>query len=175
MNVCCDRMAAVSAEGRFTIEAACDRLAVFSHDDRLNVSAVYDFFKPKGPKAAWAGIVWNASVALKHAFIIWLGANKCKLLIKDKMKFLDIDRTCIFCGLVEEMEHHIFFSCPLSYSVWEKIRSWLGLKRSMSTLPSVLKWIKKEAWGTFWQSKVKRIALTSTVYRLWTTRNRRIF
>lgn len=45
----------------------------------------------------------------------------------------------------------------------------------MSTLAIALKWMKKENRGTSWLSKAKRVALASTVYYIWLTRNRMIF
>ncbi|XP_022853499.1 uncharacterized protein LOC111374969 [Olea europaea var. sylvestris] len=70
---------------------------------------------------------------------------------------------------------HLFFKCFFTSKIWGNVRQWLGIKRSMTTLVSALKWLKKEAHGTSWLSKVKRIALASTVYYIWLTWNRKIF
>ena len=45
----------------------------------------------------------------------------------------------------------------------------------MLTLYSGLKWLKKKARGTSWNSKVKKIAFACTVYYVWLTRNMFIF
>ncbi|XP_052203952.1 uncharacterized protein LOC127809227 [Diospyros lotus] len=110
----------------------------------------------------------------KHAFTLWLAA-KAKLLTRDRLLYLDIDRNCALCGTDVETNSHLFFQCPFSKSVWGSIREWLGLSRLMSTIPSALKWLKKEARGSSWQAKVKRSALACTVYYLCNTRNRKIF
>ncbi|XP_022860943.1 uncharacterized protein LOC111381398 [Olea europaea var. sylvestris] len=102
-------------------------------------------------------------------------AAQSKLLTKDKLLFLDIDRRCVFCGLFEETCDHLFFKCSFTSSLWGSIRRWLGITRSMSTLAIALKWMKKENRGTSWLTKTKRVALASTVYYIWLTRNRKIF
>lgn len=96
-------------------------------------------------------------------------------LTKDKLHYLDINRNCALCEEKAEMGYHLFFECSLSSIVWWNIRHWPGIKIFMSTIAIFLKWIKKEARGTSWRSEAKRIALMSTVYYLWLTRNRKIF
>ncbi|XP_022853426.1 uncharacterized protein LOC111374897 [Olea europaea var. sylvestris] len=125
-------------------------------------------------KVAWTEIIWNSYITPKHAFILLLGARS-KLLTKDKLKHLNIDRRYIFCGVDEETECHLFFSCPISFAILGHVRDWLGIRRSMSTRPSALKWIKKEVQWTTWHSKAKWIALASTIYHLWMACNRDIF
>ncbi|XP_022855080.1 uncharacterized protein LOC111376355, partial [Olea europaea var. sylvestris] len=98
-----------------------------------------------------------------------------KLLTKDKLLYLDIDRKCIFCGGFEETCEHLFFKCSFTSSLWGSIRRWLGITRSMTTLAMALKWLKKEARGTSWLSKAKRVALATKVYYIWLTRNRKLF
>lgn len=88
---------------------------------------------------------------------------------------LDIDRTCILCWSQVKTCQHLFFQCAITSCIWHVIRKWLGIRRSMTTLPSTLKWMKKEAQGTSWQSKAKKIALAHTVYQTQMTRNRKIF
>ncbi|KAI3458729.1 hypothetical protein Pfo_015392, partial [Paulownia fortunei] len=86
-----------------------------------------------------------------------------------------IDGTCNLCNRELENHQHLFFKCSISYNIWKQIRDWIGIKREMSNINSALKWIKKEAGGTLWHNKAKKIALACTVYQIWTTRNRKIF
>lgn len=98
-----------------------------------------------------------------------------KLLTRDRLHFLEIDPKCCLCAHMDESTEHLFFSCSFTRSVWERIRAWVGLRRAMSTLHIVMKWIKKESRGTSWHNKAKRIALVSTVYHIWMARNKMIF
>ncbi|XP_022897681.1 uncharacterized protein LOC111411376 [Olea europaea var. sylvestris] len=130
-------------------------------------------YRLRGTKKFWAADVWKAYITLKHSFLLWLGAQS-KLLAKYKLLFLDIDRMCEFCGHKEEMVHRLFFECS-SLRHYGEILLWLGIRKSMSTLASALKWLKKETRVTSWLSMAKRIALASTVYYIWLTCNRKIF
>lgn len=134
----------------------------------------YDFFRPSAPRLVWASLVWSAYITPKHAFILWLGI-KGKLNTKNRLVFLDVDQTCAFCSTHNETVQHLFFGCNLSASVWNCIRGWLGINRAMTTIDSAIKWLKKEARGTAWFNKAKKIALACTVYHLWTARNAKIF
>ncbi|XP_022878613.1 uncharacterized protein LOC111396409 [Olea europaea var. sylvestris] len=122
----------------------------------------------------WTREVWRSFITPKHAFILWLGAQS-KLLTKYRLPYLDIDKNCVFCERHLETGQHLFFQCSFASSIWMKIKVWTGIRRSMTTIPSALKWMKKEARGTSWQSKSKSIALASTVYHIWMARNRKVF
>ncbi|XP_022878612.1 uncharacterized protein LOC111396408 [Olea europaea var. sylvestris] len=157
-----------------THDAAVHKLSNWSYGGRFCNSAAYDFFRPRGTKLIWASSVWNTFVTPKRVFILWL-ATKSKLLTKDRLHYLQIDHNCCFCERMEETACHLFFNCPFTKSVWHIICAWVGIRRLMSTLPSALKWIKKESKGKSWHNKLKRIAFSSTVYHVWMARNRNIF
>lgn len=119
---------------------------------------------PNFDYGSWTVEVWRSYITPKNSFILWLGAQS-KLLTKDRLMHLDIDRTCILCWSQVKTCQHLFFQCAITSCIWHVIRKWLGIRRSMTTLPSTLKWMKKEAQGTSWQSKAKKIALAHTVYQ----------
>lgn len=155
-------------------QAACQKLTEWIHGDNIRIAEAYDYFRPKGEKIVWAKDVWSSYIPPKLSFILWLSA-KTKLLTKDRLQFLEIDNRCILCQDLSESVQHLFFQCSMSREIWGHIKRWLGITRAMSTIPSALKWIKKEGHGTSWQCKAKKIALASTVYHIWTARNRLIF
>ena len=45
----------------------------------------------------------------------------------------------------------------------------------MKTLKTAVKWMIKEARGTSFLAKIKRISLACTVYHIWGARNKKIF
>lgn len=157
-----------------SVDAAVQVMESWKDGGSINLLHAYNYFRPKGPRKIWSRDVWNAAVPPKHGFTLWLGM-KSKLLTKDNLQFLDIDRTCSLCGASEETHQHLFFQCEISSRIWGQIKDWMGLRRSMSTLASALKWLKKEARGSPWQSKAKRVALACTVYYIRSALNRLIF
>ena len=118
--------------------------------------------------------MWAACITPKHPFIVWLTV-KSKLLTRDKLIYLDIDRACVFYNSVKESNEHLFFNCQFWSSIWDHIKLWLGIRRDMSTIHNTLKWLKKEARRTSWRNKEKYIVFSCTVYCIWNARNRFIF
>ncbi|KAI5653645.1 hypothetical protein M9H77_30832 [Catharanthus roseus] len=51
------------------------------------------------------------------------------------------------CGANEEDLPHLFFACSFTADVWNNIRRWAGLWKSMTTIISGLKWLMKESRG----------------------------
>ncbi|KAL2224528.1 UNVERIFIED_CONTAM: hypothetical protein Sindi_3110300 [Sesamum indicum] len=82
---------------------------------------------------------------------------------------------CSLCINTKESARHLFFECPFSSFVWSRIRHWIGISRTMSTLQSATKWLKKEKIGSSVQNKARHLALACTVYTLWRHRNEVIF
>ncbi|KAI3467964.1 hypothetical protein Pfo_024627 [Paulownia fortunei] len=125
-------------------------------------------------KKVWAKEIWRNSLTPKHSFIVWLCA-KSRILTKDRIKFLETDGICTLCERDYETAQHLFFGCPFTREIWNRIRGWLGIDTSMSTIHSALKWLKKEYRSNSWQNSAKKSAFACTVYQIWNTRNRKIF
>jgi len=157
-----------------SVSAAINLLESWRDGDSIKIQQAYNYFRPKGMRKMWAKDVWNVAVPPKHAFTLWLSA-KSKLLTKDNLLFLNIDRACGLCGTSEESHQHLFFQCTVTSRIWGQIKAWMGMHRSMSTLASSFKWLKKEARGSSWLCKAKRVAFACTVYYIWAARNRQIF
>ncbi|KAL0395453.1 UNVERIFIED_CONTAM: hypothetical protein Slati_4511500 [Sesamum latifolium] len=75
----------------------------------------------------------------------------------------------------QESARHLFFECSFSDYVWSHIQHWVGISRSMSTLLSTVKWLKKEKTGSSVLNKARHIALAYTVHSPWRHRNEVIF
>jgi len=157
-----------------SIDAASSKLSSWATGSSLATAKAYEYFRIKGTKKSWAKEVWATCNTPKHSFIVWL-AVKSKLLTRDNLSYLAIDRTCPLCISVEESVEHLFFSCHFCSSVWDHVKRWLGIRRAMSSIRSSLRWLKKEARGTSWRNKAKLIAFSCTVYCIWNARNRFIF
>ncbi|XP_022871917.1 uncharacterized protein LOC111391015 [Olea europaea var. sylvestris] len=59
--------------------------------EKFSTKIAYNFFRLKGTFKPWGTEVWKSCITPKHSFILWLGAQS-KVLTKDKLLFLDIDR-----------------------------------------------------------------------------------
>lgn len=93
----------------------------WSASEKFSIKMAYDFFRPRGTKKIQAADVWRPCITPKHSFFLWLGVQS-KLLTKDKLQFLDIDRNCVFCGHMAETGCQLFFECSFTSSIQGNIR-----------------------------------------------------
>lgn len=101
-----------------SMQAVIQRLADWSTEGKLIMSKSYEYFRSKGTNKTWVADVWKPFITPKYSFIPWLSAQS-RLLIKDKLQHLEIDRSCVFCGVNEESGKHLFFDYLFSNETWE--------------------------------------------------------
>ena len=162
----------IASEG--TEQAAIQKLNQWSINGELQSKLAYDHFRPRGNNLKWPKIIWNSNAIPKQAFIFWLGM-KGRLLTKERLHDPNLEKTCSLCRAEDESIDHLFFQCLFVRQVWSKVKNWLGFHRSLTTLKAAVKWVIKEARGTGFQEKMKKLALASTTYFLWEARNLIIF
>ncbi|XP_011083922.1 uncharacterized protein LOC105166312 [Sesamum indicum] len=155
-------------------EAAIVEMTRWSTPKGLQTSRAYEYFRPKLARQPWKAAIWKAFIPPKYSFILWLGLRG-RLATRDRLGFLQEEDLCSLCINTKESAKHLFFECPFSNFVWARIRHWIGINRTMSTLQSAVKWLKKEKTGSSVQNKARHLALACTVYTLWRQRNEVIF
>ncbi|KAL2232350.1 UNVERIFIED_CONTAM: Retrovirus-related Pol polyprotein from type-2 retrotransposable element R2DM [Sesamum indicum] len=155
-------------------EAAIEQMTRWSTPKGLQTLKAYEYFRPKLARQPWKAAIWKAFIPPKYSFILWLGLHG-RLATRDRLGFLQEEDLCSLCINTKESAKHLFFECPFSNFVWSRIRHWLGINRTMSTLQSAVKWLKKEKTGFSVQNKARHLALACTVYTLWRQRNEVIF
>ncbi|KAL2246258.1 UNVERIFIED_CONTAM: hypothetical protein Sindi_2894000 [Sesamum indicum] len=155
----------------FNFHPKCEKLKITKG---LQMSKAYEYFRSKLARQPWKAAIWKAYIPPKYSFILWLGLRG-RLATRDRLGFLQEEDLCSLCINTKESAKHLFFECPFSNFVWSRIRHWLGINRTMSTLQSAVKWLKKEKIGSSVQNKARHLALACTVYTLWRHRNEVIF
>lgn len=134
----------------------------------------YDWFRPRGEKRLWHRFVWKEHVPPKYSFTTWQ-ALKGRLPTRDRLGYLNIDQQCPLCLSGTESVDHLFFKCDKTRAVWREIKTWLGLRRIITTIPSAIKWIGKERSGVAVIRKARSLALISMVSLVWRARNAFVF
>ncbi|XP_013617871.1 PREDICTED: uncharacterized protein LOC106324453 [Brassica oleracea var. oleracea] len=66
-----------------------------------------------------ASSTWEQGVP-RFSFILWL-AVKNRLSTGDRMRVWGIQQGCVLCGERDETRDHLFFACPYSFTVWDKL------------------------------------------------------
>ena len=132
----------------------------------------YEYLRPKGTPVPWVHVVWESWCLPRHSFILWLTLLK-RLRTKNRLRFIDIDVSCVFCQDHEESHAHLFFACNWTSTLWMKVKSWLRLNRGMTTINSAVRGLHLK--GKAAVTRMKRVSLSIVVYLIWEERNRRVF
>jgi len=103
---------------------------------------------------------------------MWLALHK-RLRTKDKLHFVDIDVSCVFCQDHEESHSHLFFACRWTSLLWMKVKSWLRLNRGITTINSSVRGLHLK--GKTAVTRMKKVSLSIVVYLIWEERNKRVF
>ncbi|XP_075474412.1 uncharacterized protein LOC142505350 [Primulina tabacum] len=137
------------------------------------IARAYDYFiKAKG-KWPWKPILDKSCIIPKHRFVLWLLAHS-KLMTRDRLGFLQ-DRKCVLCAEVDETITHIFFQCKVSKLIWDNVRNWLCMDKTMASPTSILRAFRGIYKGNSLLAKMRVTALAATVYHVWNLRNRIMF
>ncbi|GFZ16285.1 hypothetical protein Acr_25g0006940 [Actinidia rufa] len=157
-----------------SVERTITRVNQWASDGKFHSKLAYEFFRPRSAKITWPKFVWHAPIIPRHSFILWLGL-KDRLLTKNKLQRSIDDLSCPLCRAENETLDHLFFHCRIGNQIGANVKSWLGISRAIHTLKAAVKWMIKEARGTGFPAKIKRIALACTVYYIWEARNKSLF
>ncbi|GAA0183545.1 hypothetical protein LIER_31086 [Lithospermum erythrorhizon] len=142
---------------------------------RLDTSLVYNVMRVSHGSRPWMRLIWRNFIPPKYSFTLWLSCRK-RLATRDSLAFMNLeDVSCVFCRDAAESCAHLFFACPFSLAIWNHIRTWLGIRRQMSTLESAIKWVKKEHGGKSLRSRALLLAFCIVVHEIWRARNAAAF
>ncbi|XP_060170686.1 uncharacterized protein LOC132601625 [Lycium barbarum] len=118
----------------------------------------------------------NNQGCLRWIFIHYLAISG-RLATKDRLiKWsINCNPTCPLCENWPESNNHLFFQCPVTHEVWEKILTWQGIQRHIYTWDQEQRWANKHAHGNNARAEIYRMALSGCIYYTWQDRNMRVF
>ncbi|XP_020258446.1 uncharacterized protein LOC109834839 [Asparagus officinalis] len=162
-----------------TLEYTCKQRKPMDQVDtwnsKIQLSDLYDAISPVSTLVPWFGTVWESSNYPRHSFISWLAIQN-RLLTQDRLirrGIININ-CCRFCSGSESRDH-LFFECCYSSDVWVKVMNWLQFRWRSCKWDQVLNWFCSKLRGRGFKQKLKKLALTSTIYSIWNERNTRVF
>lgn len=141
------------------------------------VSSGYKWLQGEGRKEPAAAIIWSRVNVPKHAFITWL-VWKGKLWTRDRLLQLNIpilDAGCCLCSDQLETTEHLFFQCPFSAEILEKMIQWLGIRTVSVNMARWKKEIMQICRKTRFRKQIVYATLVACIYGIWEERNNRIF
>lgn len=157
-----------------SIHGAKQLLSSWYKNGRFSTSLAYDWLRVKHDRKPWMTLIWKSYVPPKYSFILWL-AMRGRLNTKDIWFEQPEDISCVFSKRSKNSISHFLFQCTFVKSIWNKLRSWLNIRRPMNTLLSTVKWIKKEYRGALFKSKAMLLTFAVMVYTIWNYRNKTLF
>jgi hypothetical protein len=83
--------------------------------------------------------------------------------------------SCIFCLQQTKDEKHIFFSCPFSKEVWNKILSWLGTSLQTGVQGRDHFLLFGDLFKMKDKGRVRYLVWLATTWNIWNLRNKVIF
>ncbi|XP_075515951.1 uncharacterized protein LOC142550775 [Primulina tabacum] len=145
-----------------SLAAATSRLHIW-FDKSGGLSRAYDYFVHAKGVWPWKPLLAKSCILPKHRFILWLLAHS-KLMTRDRLGFLS-DRRCLLCEEEDETVAHLFFRCRISKIIWDNVRTWLDMRKTMASTTTILCATFRTVYkGNSVLAKMRITALSATVY-----------
>lgn len=97
-----------------------------------------------------------------------------KFLTYDRQPYI-LDRSCEFCGGVDEDAQHLFFQCTVSAQLWARMWDWLGVQSTIYSMRGLMRWLRRGFRGTGLRARHFQSGITAIVYHIWSARNIAMF
>ncbi|XP_071719190.1 uncharacterized protein [Rutidosis leptorrhynchoides] len=86
---------------------------------------VWEYVRSMAPNVPWYSVIWFTHNIPKHALVMWLLMGE-KLKTRDKLKRWEVANNqpllCALCDQVPDSHDHLFFVCPYSLQVWNRMQ-----------------------------------------------------
>jgi hypothetical protein len=86
-----------------------------------------------------------------------------------------IHKTCVLCFCLAETCDHLFFLCPFTHKIWNKVFEWLGVVNLVQNVGCVHFTSFSELLKPCRLKKVRHLIWCATTWCIWSLRNNIIF
>ncbi|CAJ2637632.1 unnamed protein product [Trifolium pratense] len=124
-------------------------------------------------------LIWHPQVPLKVSILAWRLLRDrlpTKVNLVTRGVLSSTAHSCIFgCGETESA-HHLFISCSTVGSLWDLVRSWIGIPLvGFTTLCDHFVQFVSSAGGSRARRSFLQLIWLACVWVVWTERNHRLF
>ncbi|KAJ9567950.1 hypothetical protein OSB04_003916 [Centaurea solstitialis] len=140
----------------------------------FSVSEVWHVFFGVHEKVPWYNLCWFKGHVPKHSFCFWLAVLD-RLPTQQRMVSWSTSESNLICSLCTETmdsRDHLFFHCPYSAAVWNRIKPLIGSSQS-GDWSIILNDLIRRQWHP--GDSRKKCLFVGAVYYIWQERNRRLF
>ena len=131
----------------------------------------WDQIRQKKATAFWYKSVWFMQGVPRFSFIVWLDVRN-RLSTGDRMRAWGIHEGFPLCGERDETRDHVFFECPYSFTVWDKLANRLSGNRTDPDWMTSLQFLSANNLQIMDKILLKMV-FQATIYHFWQERNRR--
>lgn len=143
----------------------------FKHNFSSNET--WKMLRVEKPICRWAKEIWFSEATPKFFFITWLAIHD-RLTTGARMRSWNtqVDTTCKFCAEPVETRNHLFFQCPYSTQVWEKLMKGLLQGHYTSSWDRIVTLLTSSSLGRK-HLLLLRYTFQIKVHTIWRERNNR--
>ncbi|KAF5191100.1 RNA-directed DNA polymerase (reverse transcriptase)-related family protein, partial [Thalictrum thalictroides] len=140
----------------------------------FSTRSTYRGLHTSGSRVRWHRLVWGKLVLPKHSFTCWQAfSHSLQTLDRLKQKHITDSTNCFLCPHNRENTKHLFFECPYSKQVWNKIKLLLSITTDERTSNWEWRSIFKLCVGQSTANEVLKAYVCAVVHNLWMERNYR--
>lgn len=142
------------------------------YEDNFSALQTWEQIRCKKSEVVWSRSLWFTQGIPRCAFIVWLSVQN-RLSTGDRMRTWRIQQACVLCGERDETRDHLFFVCPYSCTVWDRLACRLVGRRINQDWQDMLQFIQTGAANQLDQVII-RLVFQLVVCHVWTERNKHI-
>ncbi|CAA7024003.1 unnamed protein product [Microthlaspi erraticum] len=135
---------------------------------------VWNETRCKKPEIPWASLLWHKAGLARHQITTWLFLlNRNPTMDRMSSWGFEMEGTCLLCGANRETRDHLFFECPFSAFVWERLMIQLDLCIVPMSWMNLLYWLQVASLDNTLRLAVLQ-GWQGAVYEIWREHNRRL-
>lgn len=94
------------------------------------VKKVWNELLPSGERVSSSKLLWFPHSVPRHSSITWLVVQNGLFTFDRLLSWgARLDPSCLFCKVAVESREHLFFTCPCTKTLWEKVLQLSGVNR----------------------------------------------
>lgn len=135
--------------------------------NQYSVKRIYTLLDGDYEKVHWDKFIWCRLVIPKHRLILWLVMHN-RLHTGDRLQRMGVRQSssCLICGLGNETQDHLFFSCCFSSVVLQEIGIWLGWSITNMIVQSMIQRLARSRVSKF-TKQAYAMSIAAMVYHIW--------
>ncbi|XP_070026644.1 uncharacterized protein LOC142182305 [Nicotiana tabacum] len=97
---------------------------------KFQIHRAYVQMQPQFPKVMWKSIHLHTHIYPRLKFHLWLAIHQRLATVDRLMKFgIQAPLECVFCATNMKAFEHLYFGCPNTHKLWDRVLKWLGITR----------------------------------------------